>query len=121
MSFFSSSHFILLILVWLPSAAATNSVHGCCIHRKIFICSLLTVFTKKCMHMQTHLEFIHVVTEMFVHIMVILKQRFMVSRIAANNCEYHRQSIFTGTQNTFRCATHCDPNIQVIVYSAGQH
>src|SRR6478672_12554993 len=99
MPFFSSPHFELMILVWLPSAATAHSVHRCCIQRKIIICSLLTVFTKKCMHVQTHLKFIHVMIEMFVHIPVILTQRFMLSRIASDDCEYHRQSIFTRPQN----------------------
>src|SRR5258705_13115454 len=98
MSIDASACYILLLLVRRPTTRATNPIHLCRIDRIIFISNLFTIITKKSMHVHTNLEFIYIMTKMVLHFPVIFKQRLELCRVATNDGEDDRQSMFTCTQ-----------------------
>src|SRR4030095_4920052 len=112
-----SASYILFLLIRRPATRSTYSVHLCRIDRVIFISNFFTVITKKSMHMHAYLEFILVMTKMVVHFLIICEQRLELRWIATNDGEDHRQSVFACTQHRFRCASHCDPHIKMIINS----
>src|SRR5689334_2207740 len=111
----ASSCFILLWLIRWPSTAAAYPVHLCRINRVIIGSSFFTVFAKESMHVYTYAELAHIMTKLFIHVFIIIKQRFELNRAAANDRKYHRQTKLTGTNNRFGCTADSDPYIQVII------
>ena len=63
MPFRTSPGIKLLSLVGRPSALAAYPVHLGCVYRVVFICKLLTIVTKQCMHMYAYLQGIGVVND----------------------------------------------------------
>src|SRR5204862_1854713 len=93
----TSADIILLFLVRRPSPTLAYSIHLRGVDGVIFISYFLTVFTKKCMHMHTYLEFIYIMTKLLVQILVIIKQWFELYRIATNDSKYYRQPMFSSS------------------------
>src|SRR4030095_3200825 len=100
---------VLRFLKWRPTPGTSYPIHLCRIDRIIFISNLFTIITKKRMHVYTYLEFIHIMFKMTVYILVIFKQRLELCRVTANDCEDHRQSMFSGTQHRLWCTANSDP------------
>src|SRR5688572_26255852 len=94
----ASAGYILLLLIGRPPTGTTNPVHLRRVYWIILISDLFTVITKQRMHMHADPEFLHIMPGLFVHILVILKQRFELRWIATNDCEDHRQAMFACTQ-----------------------